>query len=83
MKFFGYLVTEKNSKCLPASLKIVKIASQSRQNAGLLLQLYELPLPHPQASVYFGSGERETERYTLACGTGGGAVPIPTSGQTL
>jgi hypothetical protein len=42
---------------------------------------WDPPLPHPQASVPppFGSGGRDT----LACGRGGGGLPIRTRGQTL
>jgi hypothetical protein len=58
------------------------LRAQIRQSAELFLQSSELGLPHPQASVpppplWFVGG------YTLACGRGGGGVPIPTSGQTL
>jgi hypothetical protein len=58
-----------------------------RQSAKLFLQSSELGIPHPSHArecvppppPSFGSGGRGT----LACGRGGGRVPIRTKGQTL
>jgi hypothetical protein len=67
--------------------KLFSFEAQSRQSAKLFLQSYELGLPHlltPQASLpslWLGGGR--VGWYTLACGRGGGAVPISTRGQTL